>query len=105
MKLEVNIDKKYLMIILGVIFLLAGSVVYAYGGSQPSVVGHSAGEVEYTCSWHTLYSDTHAYSGKSVQDHLCPDGKFLNGIKVYYLDYTGGSASDGTYVNSLYCCG
>jgi hypothetical protein len=46
MKIEVNINKTYFMIILGVMFLLAGGLVYAYGGSSPSVVGHSANEIE-----------------------------------------------------------
>jgi uncharacterized membrane protein len=46
MKIEVDINKKYFMIVLGIIFLLAGTLVYAYGTSSPSVVGHSSGEIQ-----------------------------------------------------------
>jgi hypothetical protein len=44
MKIEVN--KKVFMFVLGTMFLLAGGLVYAYGGSSPAVVGHSSGEIE-----------------------------------------------------------
>ncbi len=33
--------------ILGIMFLLAGGLVYAYGTSSPSVVGHSVGEINW----------------------------------------------------------
>jgi hypothetical protein len=44
--MKIEVDKTYIMIILGVMFLLAGTLVYAYGTSSPSVVGHSRGEIQ-----------------------------------------------------------
>ena len=42
-----NIEKRYACIIIGLLVLAVGIfAVNAYGGSQPSVVGHSAGEIE-----------------------------------------------------------
>lgn len=49
MKLEVNIDKKYFLIIIAVIVVAVGIVyVIAYGTSNPPVFGHSSGEVDVT---------------------------------------------------------
>ena len=47
MKFEVNIDKKFAFMILGAILILAGAIYgYAFGGSEPDVMGHSLGELE-----------------------------------------------------------
>ena len=47
MKLEVNLSKKSFFILLGAILVLAGAIYgYAYGGSEPEVMGHSGGEIE-----------------------------------------------------------
>lgn len=49
MKIEVNLTKTKFFILLGAILLLAGIfVVYAFGGSQPSIVGHSVGEIDWS---------------------------------------------------------
>jgi hypothetical protein len=47
--MQINIEKRYVLIILGIMFLLAGGLVYAIGGSNPTVMGHSAGEIEGVC--------------------------------------------------------
>lgn len=48
MEIKINLTKKYfvLLIILAV-FAGAGAVVYGFGGTQPSVVGHSASEIDW----------------------------------------------------------
>jgi hypothetical protein len=47
MKIEVNVEKKYFFGILAAVIILAGIIFgYAYGGSQPQVMGHSAGELD-----------------------------------------------------------
>jgi len=46
MELKVVIDKKFAFIILGGILILAGAIYgYAYGGSTPTTMGHSWGEI------------------------------------------------------------
>ena len=46
MKIEANLSKKYFFILLGAILILAGAIYgYAYGGSTPSVMGHSGNEI------------------------------------------------------------
>ncbi len=49
MKINININKMHAMIAFGIMFILAGGIVYAYGGNQPSVMGHSAGEINGVC--------------------------------------------------------
>jgi len=47
MKIEVNLERKYFFAILSVVIIFAAVIgVYAYGTSNPSVFGHSAGEIE-----------------------------------------------------------
>ncbi len=54
MKLEVNLSKKYFFILLGAILVLAGAIYgFAYGGSEPEVMGHSGGEIEVTINGET----------------------------------------------------
>ena len=49
MKLEVNIKKKYFFTILASVLILVAIIgTVAYGTNNPSVFGHSAGEVEVT---------------------------------------------------------
>ena len=48
MKLEVNLSKKYFFILLGAILVLAGAIYgYAFGGSEPEIMGHSFGEIDF----------------------------------------------------------
>ena len=46
-KFQINFSNKlfYTLVTIG-IFIAIGIGVYAYGGSQPNVVGHSAGELD-----------------------------------------------------------
>ena len=47
MELKVVIDKKFAFMIFGAILILAGAIYgYAFGGSEPGVMGHSLGELE-----------------------------------------------------------
>jgi hypothetical protein len=46
MKIEINVNKVYFMFTLFFILLIVGSlVVYAWGTNNPSVFGHSSGEI------------------------------------------------------------
>ena len=48
MKIEVNVDKRYFLILLGAVLLLGiVGIGYAFGGNSPSVVGHSVGEIDW----------------------------------------------------------
>lgn len=47
MKIEIHIENKHILILLAFIAVVSGiGLVIAYGGSQPSVMGHTWGEVE-----------------------------------------------------------
>jgi len=48
MKIEVNIGKRHFFVLLGVVLLVSGGFfAYAFGGSSPSVMGHSVGEIDW----------------------------------------------------------
>ena len=72
MEIEVEINKTYVMIVLGIMFLLAGGLVYAYGTSSPSTFGHTAGEVDLTGKIQTTYKVTSKQ--KSSQSICCDSG-------------------------------
>jgi hypothetical protein len=47
MKIEIHIENKHVLIMLASIAIISGiGLVIAYGGSQPSLMGHTWGEVE-----------------------------------------------------------
>lgn len=88
MKIEVNVEKRYFLIILGIIFLLIGGLVYAFGGSEPSVMGHNVEEINWSnfcyciqcksdegkwgaeqCSSFGNYTDISLPGGTSDDDH------------------------------------
>lgn len=49
MKIEVDITKKRFFILLGAILVVSGMFfVYAYGGNNPPVMGHTPGEIEWS---------------------------------------------------------
>jgi hypothetical protein len=49
MEIKINLTKVYLVLLIIVIVMTgAGVVVYGFGGNQPSVVGHSASELDWT---------------------------------------------------------
>ena len=85
MKIEVNITKKYVFIILGILLILTASVVvYAYGTSNPAVFGHSGGEIEWP---------TGNYCIIQAQNQICPSG-------FTATTPSGGTASDAGVVRS-----
>ena len=53
------------MIILGVVLLLAGGIVYAYGTSSPSAFGHSLGELGIRESGYSIFQEP---TGSSYHD-------------------------------------
>lgn len=61
------------MIVLGVMFLLAGSLVYAYGTSSPSTFGHSAGEIELSGALQTTVKT----SGNAKTPSVCCDSGWV----------------------------
>ncbi len=66
MKIEINIRKTHLILILTFLFL--ATFVIAYGGNQPTVVGHSIGEIQGaspSCSSNPLHPSCLATSGSS----------------------------------------
>ena len=49
MKIEVNISKTHFFVLLGIVLLLGGIfMVYAFGGNNPSIMGHSVGEIDWS---------------------------------------------------------
>ncbi len=66
MKIKINFNKKTAMIAFGIIFLLAGSLVYAYGTSSPSTFGHSAGEINLDGSFQTMTKRSSEGSGPTI---------------------------------------
>ncbi|MDO8508374.1 MAG: hypothetical protein Q7S27_01675, partial [Nanoarchaeota archaeon] len=49
MKIEVNIEKKYFIVLLSVVLVLGIiGIGYAFGGNNPSVVGHNIGEIDWS---------------------------------------------------------
>ncbi len=74
MEIEVNINKFYVMIAIGIVFILAGSLVYAYGTSSPSTFGHSSGEVNLGGNFQTTYK---ASSQKTMSASICCDSGWV----------------------------
>ena len=105
--MQINIEKRHFLIILGMMCLLAGGVVYAYGTSSASTLGHTGGEIAYTnCEWKTFTVNFGIVPDDSsiYKDYMCPPGKVVLGTRFFYRDWTGGNAPDGTYLAALYCC-
>jgi hypothetical protein len=99
MKLEVNINKKVACFILGVMFLLAGGFVYAYGTSNATTFGHSAGEIDVG----GLISNDCTWVGGSRcngcrYNWYCPEGSVATGVAQRS---TGETHLDYVWV---YCC-
>jgi len=56
--MQINIEKKAVMILLGIVLLLAGGIVYAYGTSSPSAFGHSLGELGIRESGYSIFVES-----------------------------------------------
>ena len=106
--MQINIEKRLFLILLGIMFLLVGGLVYAYGTSSPSSFGHSLGELGIEKSGYSIFVMP---TGNSYQCHTpnCVAGEFKillntdtpscysysNGIKLKYTwdDCPGGMLS------------
>ena len=96
MKIEVNVDKKIALIVLGMMFLLLGGVVYAYGTSSPSTFGHSAGEIDLSGALQTTIVSNSKQS-KSPR-MCCPSGYVRTGCGE------SGDSNAYSYPTSGECC-
>lgn len=69
MKIVLNIKKRYAYFIIGLLVLSAGIfAVNAFGGSQPSFVGHSVGEIDWSESISKLNVDEICLNGNCITD-------------------------------------
>jgi hypothetical protein len=100
MKIEVNISKGYFLLIIGLFCLLLGGMVYAFGGTNPESVGHSAGEINFTGA--VNYSNCTWVGGNRCSNcrynWYCPNGTIATGVAQ---KSTGERHIDYSYV---YCC-
>ena len=79
MELRVVIDKKFAFMILGGILILAGAIYgYAYGGSEPNVMGHSGEEIDVDINGETKLLDI-AFSELNEEINSIP------GSPEYYI--------------------
>ena len=92
MKIEVNINKKFALMIFGAFLIMAG-IFYAnaYGGSEPDVMGHSGSEIDVNndfcmrvtgqdCGYDEgdgTYTDIDTNA-----ETICPDSSYLKGNGV-----------------------
>ena len=92
MKIEVNINKKFALMILGAFLIMAGTIyANAYGGSSPVVMGHSGGEIDVdddfcmrvtgqSCGYDEA-SGTYTDINTNAET-ICEDNKYLKGNGV-----------------------
>lgn len=81
MKIEVNINKTYFMFILGIIFLLAGGLVYAYGTSNPSTFGHTTGEISGTLTKSSCYWTSRSRCDSCTKTWTCGSGEIVDALR------------------------
>ncbi len=95
------------MIILGIVFLLAGALVYAYGGTSPSVIGHSSGEIELPSNV-CLTNGTGCPSRLSSCSFSCTIGSCTSSGYGCPSGYTPTglyrTSCDGWSGNNYFCC-
>lgn len=91
MKIEVNIEKKYAFLIVGIILALGiGGYVYAFGGSAPATMGHSMGEIDWSqqIQGNVSVSGNLAVGGNlSLSGDVCANGKCLSNAGGVELGY------------------
>jgi hypothetical protein len=93
MRLNVNLEKRYVYVIIGLLILVAGCfAVYAYGTSNPSSFGHTTGEIDFSsvgnCSNICTDADTYVTSvdglaGGTISSDLTVSGN-INANAFYY---------------------
>lgn len=70
MKIKINVEVKYVFVFFVLIVLLIGSAVYAFGGNNPSVMGHGVGEI----NWGDTLSPTLISQLKGAKGNTGPQG-------------------------------
>jgi len=102
--MQINIEKRVVLVILGVVLLLAGALVYAYGGTQPSVMGHSLGELGIRESGYSIFLFP---TGSSYEDcKTTCDGKMqilLSNSSLTCFSYTGGESRSSCRSTQVKC--
>lgn len=102
--MQINIEKRVVLVILGAILLLTGVLVYAYGGSQPSVMGHSLGELGIRESGYSIFLFP---SGSSYNEcKTTCDGKMqiiLSNSSATCFSYSGGEIRDSCKSSQVKC--
>lgn len=99
MKLEVNIKKGYFLFLLGMILLFLGGLVYAWGGNDPEIMGHSLGEVQHqpiprmNATWYSWQGSGN--KGTTLAHDYC----FLT--KVYAHDDNHNDRTQGCFIEPL----
>ncbi|MFA5061087.1 MAG: hypothetical protein WC494_02125 [Candidatus Pacearchaeota archaeon] len=74
MVINITFSNKTFYLLIGVLVLLVSfGLVYAYGGSQPSVMGHSFGEIGMDCQ--IYMNDTNL----GTVTWECPEGRMISG--------------------------
>ncbi|MCD4771385.1 hypothetical protein K8R30_03135 [archaeon] len=111
-----------------IVVLLGVGVVYAFGGSEPAVMGHDAGELggtclsdgtncdvtrawvnnrvasvstslgQSTCQWIYVSTCGHSCGAGAYYQAVCPVGYYMAGHSMYTW------ASYATYNHRIYCC-
>ena len=94
--MQINIQKRHLVIIFSAIVLL-GVIGYgiAYGTSNPSVFGHSAGEVEGVSLWTKSGDNIYYDAGKVSIGSTSPEAGFA--LTVKSPQFNSGMKVDGYY--------
>jgi len=102
--MQINIEKRHLFILLALVVFLAGVIlVIGYGGSNPQVLGHSSGEINFTghqwkdCVWRNAVS--------GVYNITCNNGEYVAGIHYEPMEWTDLSDTHAyPEVDMIYCC-
>lgn len=81
MKIEVNIDKKYFIVLLSAIIIIGGIIIsIAYGTSTPSTFGHSVGEMDWN---QNINSNVSVIGNLNVTGNIRISGNTSLGGKIY----------------------
>jgi hypothetical protein len=128
-QVTINFSDKWFyvfVVVVGVFCMMIG--VYAFGGSEPAVMGHDAGELggaclsdgtncdvtrawvnsrigsvstsleQNTCQWIYISTCGHSCGAGSYYQAVCPVGYYMAGHSMYTW------ASYATYNHRIYCC-
>ncbi len=110
MKLEINIFKMHLVLLVISILIIAGiGLVVGYGTSTPSTLGHSVGEIDFTGGFRIPSGDL-IVEGKVYTTNICINDqsgcKYLKPLVIEVADLDDQSArKDCAHVNLEEYCG